>query len=327
MTRPPVPIALIVDDAAPVNLMYWAHRDHKHVHLIPNAFLRDFAGVCDRCGAAGKFSVLPMPAGLGRVDVGLNHVPARHLRGFLDIVRKRIAPRFDITVELLTHQEAYDLARKRYLHLFEDKWVSNASVGEMTDYIALAHRILRSAGIPTNGVTSPWATGRDNENRYAEAIARAELRVHRRKFAWYFLHCLGSAEPRWPWVTWQDKAAGLVTVTVPANTHDAFWQTQYAASARAARRTAAAGVDGLLSRDGRRGRVRELFDRGFPITILTHWQSLFSNGRGAGLAGLGKLFGRIQRSFGADVRWTRCSRLARQALRRRQGAPERRRGR
>ena len=316
MTRPAVPIALIVDDAAPINLMYWAHRDHKHVHLIPNAFLRDFAGLCERHGAAGKFSVLPMPAGLGRLDVGLNYVPARHLRGFLDIVCKAIAPRFDITIELLTHQEAYDLPHGRYLHLLEDKWVSNASVAEMTDYIALGMRILEKAGIPANGVTSPWATGRDNEKRYAQAIARAERRVHRRSFAWYFLHCLGLAEPRWPWVTWRDKAAGLVTVTVPANTDDAFWATQDAASARAARRTAADGVDRLLSRDGRRGRVRELFDRGFPITILTHWQSLFSDGRGAGLAGLENLFDRIRRSFGDDVCWMRCSQLARQSLRR-----------
>jgi len=314
-----IPISLIVDDGAPVNLAYWLHPQQQCVHLIPNAVARDFAGICRRYGAAGKFSVLPMPSQLGRLDEGLNYVPDRHLQGFLKVARERIAPLFDITVELLTHQAAYDLARGRYLHVYEDAWVSRASVSEMADYIALAMRILKNVGLPPNGVTSPWAAGIDNEKRYAEAIARATRRVTGRKFAWYFLHCLGSARPRWPWIAWRDKKAGLVTVTVPANTDDRLWASQDAGSARAARAAVESGIDQWLTADGRRGKIRDLFDAGLPIVILTHWQSLFSNGRCAGLAGLEKLFGRVEKAFGAGVRWMRCSELARTALKRRAG--------
>lgn len=309
----PVPISLIVDDGAPVNLAYWLHPGGKHVHLIPNSVARGFGEVCRRYAAAGKFSVLPMPAQLGRIDRELNHVPARHLHGFLKVARESIAPRFDITVELLTHQAAVDLATGRYLHLYEDEWVSRAGVAEMTDYISLALRILKNVGLPANGVTSPWSAGIDNERRYAEAIARAQWRVHHRKFAWYFLHCLGRARPRWPWLVWQEKSTGLKAVTVPANTDDVFWATQDAGSARGARAAARAGVDRLLSRDGRSGKLRELFHGGYPMVILTHWQSLFSDGRCAGLRGLERLLGRIERIFGAEVRWMRCSELARAA--------------
>jgi hypothetical protein len=314
-----VPISLIVDDGAPVNPAYWLHPDERHVHLIPNSVARDFGDTCRRYGAAGKFSVLPMPAQLGRIDQGLNHVPARHLHAFLRIARESIAPRFDITCELLTHQAAVNLATGRYLHMFEDEWVSRAGVAEMTDYISLGLRILKNVGLPANGVTSPWSAGIDNERRYAEAIARAQWRVHRRKFAWYFLHCLGRGKPRWPWIVWQDKSTGLKAVTVPANTDDVFWATQHAGSSRAARDAAWAGVDRLLSGDGRGGKLRGLFRGGHPMVILTHWQSLFSNGRCAGLRGLERLLGRIARIFGAEVRWMRCSELARAAVARKPG--------
>ena len=77
---------------------------------------------------------------------------------------------------------------------------------------------------------------------------------------------------------------------------------------------ASAGVDSLLTRDGKGGRLRQLHDGGFPLILLTHWQSLFTNGRCAGLGGMAKLLDRIERVFGDAVCWKRCSALARAAL-------------
>jgi len=310
----PIPASLIIDDGAPINPLYWLHPHTPHGHLIPNSLLREFADVCDRHGATGKFTVLPMPSGLGRIDESLNHVPAAHLAGFLETARKRIAPRWDITAELLTHDVTYDLATGRYLREFEDAFVSRASVTEMTDYLALAFRILRRVGLPANGVTSPWVAGIDNERRYAEAIARAQHRVHRRKFAWYFLHLFGRREPGWPWVAWRSRKDGLVCVTVPANTDDPFGGTWQAKSARVCRAAARDGVDSMLSRDGRRGRVREIVDADCPIVLLTHWYNMHSEGRRLGLWGLEQLLGRIESVFGDEVEWMPCSRLARKVL-------------
>ena len=312
--RMSVPVSLIIDDGSPVNPMYRHDPLKEHTFIIENEFINAFADICSRYGVRGKFSVMPMPSGLGRIDERLSYVPQKHLADFLKVIRSKITPLFDITPEILTHQEAYDLKSGRLMHINEDEWIERSGVKEMTDYIALAFRILKNVGLPAAGLTSPWATGINNETRYAEAIGRAFYRIHRKKFTWYFLHCLGREKPRNPWITWSDKKSGITVATVPALTHDPFWNTQDAPNKRAADRSAADGVDSLLTRDGRKGRLRELFEEGFPLIILTHWQSLYSEGRRSGLRGLEKLIRRIDSVFGNDVEWTDFSTLARAVI-------------
>ena len=310
-----ISISLLVDDCAPVNTMFWSDAAHEHAFLMPNALARDFGDLCARYGVRGKFSVLPMPCCLGGIDGKLSHVPPRHLADFLAIVRKKIAPRFDITPEILTHFSAYRLTGG-FHHLHEDEWIARATVPEMTDYIALALQILDHVGLPANGVTSPWVTGNRNEGLYAEAIAAAQWRVHRRRLSWYFLHMLGSGPARWPWVSWRNRKRGQIVVSVPSTTDDPFWCTQRPMSGtrRVARAAARAGVEALLTRDGKAGRIRELVDQDAPVLILTHWQSLFSDGTFAGLEGLAMLLERVNRRFGAGLAWTTCSDLAAQAV-------------
>lgn len=311
-----LPIALIVDDGAPVNTMFWHDTAREHALLVPGSFTRGFADLCEGYGVKGKLSVLPMPAGLGRIDERLARVPPRHLAEFLEIVRDRIAPAFDITPEILTHYCAYDLAKGRCLHVFEDEWVARAGLVEITDYVALSLQILANAGLPANGMSSPWGTGKDNEDVYVRAISDAFWRVQRCKFSWYFLHCLGSKQACWPWIAYRGRKTGRTVVSVPANANDALWPAQYEATLRKARAAAMQGVDLLLSAEGRSGRIRDLFDAGLPITILTHWQSLFSNGNMAGLWGFDILLERIRAAFGEQVQWMRCSDLAQLATKR-----------
>jgi len=305
-----VPAALMIDDGAPVNLMHWHCPWEAHERLIPNRLAKEFAELCERHGVMGKFSVVPMPAALGRIDGRLVGVPAAHLRGFLDIVRGRIAPRFDITPELLTHLVAFDPS-DGFQHVYEDVWVAQASADEIADYIAFALKLLAKVGLKANGVTSPWDTGGRNERTYAEGIGRAFARVQRRKTSWYF-RTVADGKPLWPSVAWQDRKRGLKVISVPVNAGDVLWRTQYG-SVAAARRAAKRCVDQLLSADGKSGRVRELVDAEAPVTILTHWQSLFSNGRMAGLAGLKLLLERMTKHLAGQIKWMRCSELAKLA--------------
>lgn len=307
-----LPVALIVDDGAPVNPMFFHDSPCGHDLLIPNALARDFADLCEAYGVRGKFSVLPMPCCLGGVNEGLSHVPSRVLSGFLKIVRERIAPRFDITPEILTHLAAYRLKQGGFHHLYEDEWVARASTAQMTDYIALALEILQDVGLPATGVTSPWNTGNRNEDDYARAIGAAQWRVHRRPVTWYFLHVIGTGPARGPAVRCRDAHTGQVVVSIPATTRDPFWNTQRpeATTAGAARAAARAGVDALLSADGKRGRIPEVMAQGHPVAILTHWQSLYSDGTCAGLWGLERLLNRMRRCYGSDLAWTPCSDLA-----------------
>jgi hypothetical protein len=258
-----------------------------------------------------------MPCCTGRIDESLAYVPRAHLRTFLSIVRKRIAPRFDITPEILTHDRAYMIDRKRFAHEYEDRWFARKSnkVPEKTRYISLALKILKNVGLPATGVTSPWMTGNIREKEYAEAIGRAFRRVHRRKFSWYSLHFDAKGLSSRPTISWRSRKLGLTVVHVPWTTDDYFWGTIAAASARAARAIADEGADSLLTRDGRKGRIRDLVDAGAPVVICTHWQSMFSEGRAAGLRGMEKVFKRVEKVFGGDVEWVKCSDLARSVLR------------
>ena len=307
----PIPIALLVDDGAPVNPMFFHDPPYDHELLMPNSLLRDFADLCDEYGVRGKFSVLPMPCCLGGIDGTLNHVAPRHLSEFLRLVRKRIAPRFDITPEILTHLAAYKM-EGGFAHVYEDEWIARATVEEMTDYIALGLEILEHVGLSATGVTSPWDTGASNEAQYAHAIGNAHWRVHRRPVTWYFLHMVGEGPPRGPSVTIRNADTGQVVVSIPAMTLDPFWDTQRPMSAtpRAAGAAARAGMECLISRDGKRGRIPEVVRHGCPVTILTHWQSLYSDGSCAGLRGLADLLKRLHKRYGDGLQWSTCSELA-----------------
>jgi hypothetical protein len=74
--------------------------------------------------------------------------------------------------------------------------------------------------------------------------------------------------------------------------------------------TAMAGVNLLLSEDGRAGRIPELMEQGVPVAILTHWPSMNSDGTHAGLRGLEALFRRIGDVYGDAVEWVTCGELA-----------------
>ncbi len=300
-------LTLILDDGAPVNVMYWHEPSSPRRRLIPNAFVQQFAELCEEHGVKGKFSVIPMPCGLGRIDQSLNEVPSKHLRRFIDIVQRQITPRFDITPEVLTHLMAVKVPGGGFHHLYEDEWVARASMEELTDYFALALHILNAVELPANGFTSPWNTGITNEKTYVRAMAAAQWRVNRRKHSWYFLHTTGRQTP---WVAWRNPRTGQRMVSIPTNTDDVFWRTQIIKSGRGRARAAQDAADAWLSPTGDSGAASTLIGNNVPVTLLTHWQSLFSEGHATGLRGLQIFLKRLRDRYGDRVQWLRCSELA-----------------
>lgn len=308
--------SLMVDDGSPINLMTGHAPLAGHRFLVPNRFTLAYARLCEKHGVRGKFSVVPMPLALGRLDERINGVSSVHLRRFLNIARERIAPNFDISPELLTHLTAVDSKGGYAHHLFEDLWVERATSEQIADLIALALRILDNVGLPANGVTSPWMTGRNNRETYGRGISLAHWMVYRRKRVWYMLDVDTIGPGRWPVVTHRGKKRGQTLTMVVANTDDVWWNVQKAGTAKQAKQVAEAGTDSLLNERGE-GRLRMLAESGTPLTILTHWQSLFDNGRASGLAGLALLLKRMDKAFGKRLRWVRSSELAVMAIRRR----------
>ncbi len=308
-----IALSLIIDDGAPVDPLFYEIPGYETQLLIPVEFTRRVADTFARYDLRGKFTVIPMPSCLGRIDQSLKLVPPERLAAFLTEVRERIAPRFDITPEFLTHSRAYNLKNGSYLHIFEDGWISRAPLEEVVEYFVLAFQILRNVRLEATGITSPWTSGIDVEKKYARAVADAQWKVFSRKLTFYFLHSTSWGPPRQCLVECEVPERGQVVVSVPANTADIFWPAESATRAKQ-RDQIREGIDRLLSPDGRTGRIRQLIESGFPVVFVTHWQSLFYQGTGLGLEGLGALAERIQKVFGNQVEWVTCSELARRSV-------------
>jgi hypothetical protein len=303
-----IPMSLIVDDGSPVDPLFYEIPGYETPFLVPVEFTARVAETFERFDLRGKITVIPMPSCLGRIDQSLKRVPQDHLQAFLKVMRERIAPRFDITPEFLTHLRAYDLKKGNYQHIFEDAWITQAPLEEVVEYFVLAFQILENVGLPATGITSPWNSGIDAEKKYAQALADAQWKVFQRPVTWYFLYSVGSGPPRKLSVEYKVPERGQTVVSVPANAPDIFWSMERPAGER--RQFIQDNIDQMLSADGRTGRIRELIETSHPVILLTHWQSLYTQGTGLGLEGLNALAERIRKVFGNSMEWVACSQRA-----------------
>lgn len=314
----PVPISLIVDDSCPLVHVFAHHwRDVHGRELvtpdgrpypmwIPNDFLDRFCDVADRWGMAGKFSIVPAPALLGDVVRGVDGFAPDLTREWLDTCRTRLSSRWDFCSEGITHNLALDLNTGRLLPLSESDWSQTQPYDRLYPYLHRQLSLLRQAGIDATGVTSPWVFGAEVEPDYLRAIVDAQEVVNGRRASWYFLHMLWSNPEAVPWLAYAEGARTLVSI--PATVRDHWWGT--IESPRTDRGWICELSDRLLTGDGRAGQVREVLDAGGWPIILTHWQSLFSNGLETGLAVLDELGARVARNLDGRVSWLSFSEIA-----------------
>lgn len=319
----PTPLTLLVDDSCPhVHIL----REHliavdrrppvtadgrPLAESIPDDFLDRFCDVVERHGIAGKFSVVPAPAGRGDVVRGIDgHDPAR-TRAWLETARRRLAARFDFTPEMLTHSLAWDLAAERPLELGEAHWSQAQSRRTLTPYLTRSLEILREAGIDAAGFTSPWNFGARVEAEYLAAMAAAQREVWGRTATWYFLHIWHDYPASRPYLAFAQGDTAVVSI--PSTVDDFFWAT--IDSPRTDRAFVEAVVDHMLTADGRGGAIRRVLDAGGWPVIMTHWQSLFSNGLETGLAALDLLGERVATALAGEVAWASCGELAERTMR------------
>ena len=313
-----VPLTLIIDDGVPCINVYWWHaaarqKTDKPVQKsgepvqrnVPIEFADEVAEVLRQWDIKGKFSVLPYPAGLGSIAVGLEGYPKSDLDRWLDIVRRDIAPRMDITPEILTHARTLDLATHTLLEENEREWSTHQSEETLTPYISAALRILNEVRLHANGVTSPWDFGSKVEPEYQRAIIAAQRDVNHRNRTWYFLH--SSEETSFQSRIIERKGDGWL-VSLVAQCPDVFWETADVIESGDVYVSSLA--DKLMTADGERGRAADLFRAGVPVVMLTHWQSLFSNGRKTGLRALNEVARRIKAAWGSRAQWVTCYELA-----------------
>ena len=122
---------------------------------------------------------------------------------------------------------------------------------------------------------------------------------------WYFLHMDSRATRFLSRVAWREKDDWLVSIVSQCD--DYLWKTQQT-NDRSDEYVRALASE-YLTEDGRSGRLAELYRAGTPMVLVTHWQSLFSNGRRTGLRTLAEVGRRVRAAWGPDARWMTCSEL------------------
>lgn len=314
-------VSLLVDDPAPCINPYYYHRrlrqtegeptlasGERVARSIPLSFLHRFVDTVEAYGLRGKFSVVPYPCNLGWVGRGLEGYPESECREWVRTVRERLAPCMDVCPEMITHLYAVDTETLRPLAEDEHAWSQHQDEETLTRYVARALRLLADAGIDATGVTSPWMFGERVEPAYARAIANAQKQVYGRRLTWYFLR----SDPLSPWVppviAAGDPAAGEAVVHIRPAAGDPYWRTQDTVEAGQA--YVGSVVDPLISGDLSRGRIPALVTAGSVVALLTHWQSLYAQGRTTGLEALAETARRLAAAYGPRLAWRSCLELA-----------------
>lgn len=325
------PLSLILDDSCPViNLTYyWIRQRHawkarhqpgvppdrwegdpEKLHLVPEAipadFARRFGEWCGEAGVRGKFSVIPYPAGLGRID---RHLPGHsdaELQEWLTVIREVIHPQFDLTPEMLTHTHVLDLRTLEPTEAWEQReWVDPVPQDLLTEYITLCFEILKNVGIAAEGVTSPGAFGKRMEDRYARAVLLAALAVTGNRLPFYFLHVVSQPGriATCPLQFWGLRPeAGVVSVVGATGDWFGGW-TGYDLG----------HPDRFLTEDLRGGRVAEVLAAQAPCILVGHWPGIYYGGEASGFAILKEVKRRLDRydPTGERTCWMKTSEIAR----------------
>ena len=335
-----MPLSLIVDDSTPlVNLNYFFLRDrirHTGTHqrwedvpvVIPESFTREWAEWCLENGVKGKYSVVPCPAGLGRIDHGLPLFDRQQLDSWLAMCRAAIVPHFDITPEMLTHTFILDLETLRPLESRAWEQYEWASFGDdeaerVCEHIAFACQILANVGLPPEGVTSPGGFGGRVLPLYVRLAGEAVRRVTGTPTPYVFQRVSANSDDRGE-AQGDDKRGGSLPNGRPVDTP--VWYADRAAGTAVGEAIACVGdhtgswtgygevdPDRYVTEDLQGGRLPQVIDAGDPCILVSHWQGFYGmhDGDRAGFAALMTVVDRLRQRDpgGEDTVWRKTSEI------------------
>jgi len=277
-----VPLSIIFDDSTVlVNLNYFWMRDRNPVDgqnrrwedvpvVHPESFTREFAEWCLENGVMGKFSVVPCPAAIGRIDEGLPLFSKAQQESWLKMCRELITPAFDITPEMMTHSFVVDLKTFQPLEsrIWEQgEWCTLPVDQEelVIDYIATACRILDNVGLPPEGVTSPGGFGGRTLEFYAKVAGIAVREVTGNPTPYFFKRVSSNGAVETP-VWYADRDAGTAVGEIIASTGD--WTGSWTGYGEV-------NVDYYITADLQGGRLPAVINAGDPAVLCSHWQGFY----------------------------------------------------
>ena len=282
-----VPVSMILDDSCPVvNLSHYWIRLRRSVSTadmpveIPVSFARKFGEWCAAHGVKGKFSFVPMPGGLGTIDLGLPGFSKAHVEEWINATKELIWPNFDLTPEMITHCKVVDLSNWMMTDEWEQgEWAERpVPFDTLAPYIAAALRILQNCDIPAEGVTSPGAFQRvDLENYGASTLwAAKEINANPRPFLFCEVYHRKEDPLPFPKLYSLNKQTGECCGGIIAGTGDWFagWEGN--------NRNAIGHPDQCITEDLQGGRMPQLITAGCPAIMVSHWPGFYFEGEEVG---------------------------------------------
>lgn len=325
--RDRVPVSLIIDDSTClVNLNRFAVPQFAEASgsperyrqpwrewpvEIPDDFVRRFVDWCGERGVRGKYSVVPYPACVGRIDRVLPGWTGKELDASIELVRTRVTRDWDIHPEMVTHTHAVDLKTghphaERSPRFQENwEWTTGKSADELAAYMAYALQILKNVGLPCEGITTPGGFG----NRVLPELSRATLdacrSVYGTEIPHYFRHLYSegdrSVAPRVEYASGLGGPDPRCVVSIIGCTGD--WTGGWDCSPEPE-------PDRFITPDLQRGRMVDIIRREEPACMVCHWTGIYFNGRELGFKAFQEVVRRLHARFDNLV-WMKNSEIAR----------------
>jgi hypothetical protein len=321
-----VPVSLIIDDSTClVNLNRFAipqfaagwnyaryHHDWRSMPVeIPDSFVRRFGDWCEEHGVKGKYSIVPYPACVGRLDRELPGWTSRELKDSIRLVRDHITRNWDIHPEMVTHTRVIDIRTghpypERSAYFMENwRWTDGKSADEIAAYMRYALRILHNIDLPCEGITTPGGFGGRVLPELAVATMEACRGIYGTEIPHYFRHLYAegdtSVAPR------VEYASGLGTddpkcvVSIIGCTGD--WTGGWDCSREPE-------PDRFITPDLSRGRLVDVIGRGEPACLVCHWTGIHFNGRELGFQAFQEVVRRLHEKYD-HLLWMKNSEIAR----------------
>ncbi|HEX6985045.1 MAG TPA: hypothetical protein VF170_06690, partial [Planctomycetaceae bacterium] len=249
------------------------------------------------------------PACVGWVDREMPGWTRKQLVESVGLVRDLLLPNWDIHPEMVTHTWGIDVRTGRPYADWTEANMENwgFSVGKsadfLTEYLAYSLTILKNAGLPCEGVTTPGGFG----NKVLDELSLATLRSCRDVFdaeiPHYFRHLYTDERSVAPRVenAKLDGDRPECVVSIIGGTGDWFggWDGLETPDA-----------DKFIAEDLTSGRMVEVIARGEPAIMVCHWPGIYCNGEKTGFETFKTVVDRLERRYDHLV-WMKLSEIAR----------------
>lgn len=320
-----VPVSLIIDDSTClVNMAHFGIPQFGEVfpsqykqdwrklpREIPDSFVREFGEWSIDNGVKGKYSIVPYPACTGWVNRFIPGWTKKELEESLNLVREIIMPNWDIHPEMVSHTRVIDIKTGRpypnpvpeYMENWE--WSQNKSADELAAYQAYALAILKEAGLPCEGITTPGGYGSRNQDNLARGTLDAVRDIYGSEIPHYFRDLFTEKEknvaPRVIYPSGMDGNDPECVVSIIGCTSDWFggWDGLEAGNA-----------DLFITEDLQSGRLVDVINSGEPAVMVCHWPGIYFNGDKVGFNILKEVKKRLDRKY-SNLIWMKLSEIAR----------------